>query len=97
MDKENRDVLNKWLADKTGPTPCYTDEHIELLWEEILQLRYERAEAGKRAMAAESQIQALREALRECAEAFNAAAEGQGINFYQYGKDAEALLKEGNK
>jgi hypothetical protein len=46
MDKENRDVLNKWLADKTGPTPCYTDEHIELLWEEILQLRYERAEAG---------------------------------------------------
>jgi hypothetical protein len=65
MDKENRDVLNKWLADKTGPTPCYTDEHIELLWEEILQLRYERAEAGKRAMTAESQIQALREAAKK--------------------------------
>jgi hypothetical protein len=59
MDKKNRDALNKWLADKTGPTPCYTDEHIELLWEEILQLRYERAEAGKRAMAAEDKLAQL--------------------------------------
>jgi hypothetical protein len=109
MDKENRDALNKWLADKTGPTPCYTDEHIELLWERIVELEaqlqavtrcYEQQVLQTTALdnnlvELQAQVAALKEAAKAVVDKLEAAPIRSAYSVEQAILALAALLKEG--
>ena len=54
-------------------------------------------ESERRLADEQVNLERLREALLEAADGFDAAAEGHGVNLYQYALDIRALLEKGEQ
>jgi len=84
---------------------CVTHHHACDCWEAKfaeLEAVAEAFRAQSRSQLAtilnlEAELERLREALVEAADGFDAAAEGHGVDFYQYALDIRALLEKGEK
>ena len=80
------------MSDKN--CPMYLDRAVSRIRElEKEQVKLLDIIVTKEARIAE--LERLREALVEAADGFDAAAEGHGVNFYQYALDIRALLEKG--
>ena len=73
------------------------DEFAQSLVEDVKQLSYERAQAGKRAIKLEAELQALREALKPFCDYLEAMYANNDFDseYYEAWQVIKALLEQG--